>query len=450
MANVGVRSSMDRGRTWLKEKSPWAYKVLSFIKAQMISYWFFEALAIFVALAYKYPSFARHGGTIRGEYSIGYGAVAVIFLGSGLSMSTKSLMKNMGHWRAHLVVLVLQFLITPAILYGFACAIRAAHNAVISDWMLVGLIVTACCPTTVASNVVMTKQADGNDLLTLCEVFIGNVLGAVITPALVQLFTTGEWSFANPANGSSVTRVYKDVFKQIGLSVFIPLFVGQVLQNLFPKPVKIFYTKTKFNKVGSFMLVLIMWSSFSTAFYQHAFTAVSHQSIIMICFFNVGIYVFFTVICFLISRPIFLLKVFKEEPDRVKHSTAYIWSYHLFRPFYYNRRDTVAIALCGAAKTAALGVSLVTAQYGDNSPHLGQLLVPLVLYQSEQVLTAGILTKFMKKWIHAGPEYKQELELKLKAKDEEEAVPVQEEVDEGSDEVFAREEKGAVEKLRDT
>ncbi|GMF66923.1 unnamed protein product [[Candida] boidinii] len=62
--------------------------------------------------------------------------------------------------------------------------------------------------------------------------------------------------------------------------------------------------------------------------------------------------------------------------------------------------------LCGGAKTAALGVSLVSSQYGSDNPHLGELLVPLVLYQAEQVLAANVLTDFMKKWVHEGPEWK--------------------------------------------
>ncbi|GAV29043.1 hypothetical protein PMKS-002522 [Pichia membranifaciens] len=80
----------------------------------------------------------------------------------------------------------------------------------------------------------------------------------------------------------------------------------------------------------------------------------------------------------------------------------------MITPFYYNRADTVSVLLCGGAKTAALGVTLVSSQYGDHNPHLGELLVPLVLYQAIQVITAGLLTPFMKKWIHSGPDYKQQ------------------------------------------
>ena len=415
--------SIDDRIDALEKTSPRKYRVYSFLwRTVWLGYWFYIVLAIFIVIARFAPNFARHGGLIRGQYSIGYGAVIVIFLGSGLSMQTKQLVENVLHWRAHLTVFLLQFLVTSSIIFGFACAIKRANNPIISEWMLVGLIVTGCCPTTVSSNVVMTRKADGNVLLTLCEVFLGNLAGAFITPALVQMYCQGEWEFANPANGSTINDVYRNVMKQIGFCVFLPLFCGQVIQNVFPQQTKWFLVTFKFNKVGSFMLLLIMFSSFSTAFYQHAFTSVSHQSIIFICFFNFGIYLFFTAICFIFSRPLFLMFFFKKDPEE-STSKVYKFFYRLMRPFYYNRADTVSVLLCGGAKTAALGVTLVSSQYGDHNPHLGELLVPLVLYQAIQVITAGLLTPFMKKWIHAGPDYKQQHQDKSSPCDEETGKP---------------------------
>lgn len=385
----------------IKQSKPykWAKWVVDFLLQQ----WFFVLLGVFIALAHSYPNFAKQGGTIKAQYSIEYGAVAVIFLISGLSMATKDLLKNIAHWRAHFTVLSSSFLITSAIIYGIASGIKASKDGAIDNWLLVGLIVTHACPTTVSSNVVMTKQADGNFILTTCEVVIGNLLGAFITPALVQMYMTGGWDFGNPvhqATESSVLELYRSVMKQIGLSVFVPLFVGQVVQNIWPKQVKWCLATFKLNKVGSFMLLLIMYQSFSTAFAQDAFTSVSHASIIFLVFFNIGIYLFFTVLVFFYSRPPFILHYLPHEPTPESTKT-YRWCYKIFRPFYYNRRDTVSVMLCGPAKTAALGVSLVSSQYGSNNPKLGVLLVPLVLYQAEQVMTAQVLVKFMKKWIHA-------------------------------------------------
>lgn len=391
------------------------YKGLKWVVDFLIGQWFFVFLGIFIMLAYFFPEFAKLHGTLKAQYVISYGAVALIFLISGMSMSTKDLAKNMLNWRAHFTVLTMSFLITSSIIFGFACAVKRANNgSTIDNYLLVGMIVTHSCPTTVSSNVVMTKQAHGNDILTLCEVFIGNILGAFITPLLVQMYLQGEWRFGNPAyqpGGVDIplTTLYGNVMKQLGLSVFVPLFVGQVLQNVFPKQVKWSLTTFKLSKVGSFMLILIMWQSFSTAFSQRAFESVSHASIIFICFFNIAIYLFFTALSFAYSRPWFILKLFPTEPT-VESSKAYTICYKLFRPFYYNKRDTVSVMLCGPAKTAALGVSLISSQYGSDNPKLGILLVPLVLYQAEQVFTAQILVNFMKKWIYYGEAKAEDIE----------------------------------------
>lgn len=371
------------------------YKPLKSVFDYLVKKWFFVGLACFIALAHSYPTATK-------GVEIDYWAVAIIFFISGMSISTPELLLNMSNIHAHLSVLCMSFLITSAIVFGICSGIKAAGNHNISNWMLAGLIVTHSCPTTVSSNVVMTRQADGNVALCLCEVIIGSMLGAFITPALAQMYLSGSWQFANPANGTSVSTVYRHVMMQIGLSVFVPMFVGQVLQYFFLKQVKWCLRVFILSKVGTFCLLLIMWSSFCTAFAQHAFTSVSHASIIMICFFNVGMYLFFSIITFFYARPLPLARFFNKDPSNSSSSTSktYKIAYKIFKPFYYSKKDTVTLLLCGPAKTSALGVSLVTSQYGKNNPHLGELLVPLVLYQAEQVFAAGLLVPYMKKWIH--------------------------------------------------
>lgn len=286
----------------------WTHPITEYLKSQ----WFFFCLAIFIVIARFAPNFARDGGLIKGQYSIGYGCVAWIFLQSGLGMKSKSLMANMLNWRAHTTILVLSFLITSSIVYGFCCAVKAAKNPKIDDWVLIGLILTATCPTTVASNVIMTTNAGGNDLLCVCEVFIGNLLGAFITPALVQMYTGhAPFQYGNPATGNGIGALYGRVMKQVGLSVFLPLFVGQIIQNVFPTYTAYYmgFLKKYHIKIGSYMLLLIIFSSFSTAFYQNSFASVSHVCIIFICFFNLGIYIFFTGLSYLCARPWFIIKL---------------------------------------------------------------------------------------------------------------------------------------------
>lgn len=61
---------------------------------------------------------ARHGGVIRSEYSVLYGAVAFIFLVSGLQLSPEKLRKNVTNWRLHVLVHGISFAVIPAIVLG--------------------------------------------------------------------------------------------------------------------------------------------------------------------------------------------------------------------------------------------------------------------------------------------------------------------------------------------
>jgi predicted Na+-dependent transporter len=61
---------------------------------------------------------AAHGGVIRSEYSIVYGAVAFIFLVSGLSLPFSKLRQNVTNWRLHIIVQGISFAVIPAIMLG--------------------------------------------------------------------------------------------------------------------------------------------------------------------------------------------------------------------------------------------------------------------------------------------------------------------------------------------
>lgn len=302
----------------------------------------------------------------------------------------------------------ISLLITPAIFFGFAEAMRRANNNKIDPYILIGLIITGSTPTTISSNIVMTRQSNGNDSLALIEVTIGNILGAFVTPALVQLFTGSSTGFAygNPAQGSSVTALYGRVLKQLSLAVFLPLLVGQVVQNIWPKQVKYAFAKFYIAKLGSVGLLILIWATFSTAFHQNAFEEVPPESIIMVVFFNIGIYLLFCGISFALCRiptTLTATKWLDKNPDPPSFKTPRLfykyWLCRFVGPFYCSRKDTVAVILCGAAKTVVLGVPLINAQFSKQSDLIGRVSVPLVLYQGEQLVVTQLLIPLFKRWI---------------------------------------------------
>ncbi|KAJ3504498.1 hypothetical protein NM208_g16326 [Fusarium decemcellulare] len=92
----------------------WLKKAANLILAQYLIIGF----AIACVLGYYFPSVAQHGGTIRSEYSVLYGAVAFIFLVSGLQLSPGKLRKNVTNWRLHILVQGICFAVIPAIVLG--------------------------------------------------------------------------------------------------------------------------------------------------------------------------------------------------------------------------------------------------------------------------------------------------------------------------------------------
>lgn len=226
-----------------------------------IDQWFLLLMGLLILLAYFFPIVGRRGGSIRSEYTINYGAVAIIFLISGLSLPFDKLVKHARNIRLHLIVQTYSFLFTSAVFFGVAAA--ASTNPSIEVSALIGLIAVGCLPTTIASNVTMTREAGGDVAATMVSVTIGNLLGPFITPLLIaRLYLPAVTAFQAwiPVEAiGNLSPLYRNVMMQMGLSVYLPLAVGQVVRAIWTDFVQKTVTKYKLAKVGSVMLLLLVW-----------------------------------------------------------------------------------------------------------------------------------------------------------------------------------------------
>lgn len=71
----------------------------------------------------------------------------------------------------------------------------------------------------------MTRKANGNAALTIAQSTIGNLLGPFVTTALIKLYTGPHVWYTDilPETSGGMGETYRYVFKQLGLSVFVPL-----------------------------------------------------------------------------------------------------------------------------------------------------------------------------------------------------------------------------------
>src|SRR4051812_13148431 len=194
----------------------------------LLDQWFVLAMGVVIIIASQVQIPAAHQA--KKEIVVSYLSVSVVFFITGCTLPTRVLIDNYSKWTIHIFVQIQCFLMTSAIVFGIVSACATNHSFM-DPGLLVGMIIGGCLPTTISSNVVMTRQAHGNQALTVVETTIGNFIGPFVSPALVQMYiSTGAWyNHFLPSSESHYGEIYRRVFKQLGLSIYLPMMVGQIV-----------------------------------------------------------------------------------------------------------------------------------------------------------------------------------------------------------------------------
>ncbi|KAJ4413448.1 hypothetical protein N0V82_008522 [Gnomoniopsis sp. IMI 355080] len=298
-------------------------------------------------------------------------AVAIIFFINGCTTPTKLLLENGKRWKEHLLIQIMCFGLTSATTFAVVSAAATKEN-VLDPALLNGVVLLGCLPTALAFNTVMTKKANGNAELTLTESVLGSILGPVLTTVLMQGYSSRECWYTSilPKSQGGYSEVFKAAFKQLGLTLFMPLAVGQITLNILPKATETVFTQYKGRKLASIALLILIWSACDSAFETGAIAALGQNNMIFAVFLAVALFIFWL-------------------------GAAMLASILLHLP----RGDVIAAMFCVSTKTPALGLPLITALYaGLDASNSAKLTVPMVLYQCVQTCLSSLATIPLRRW----------------------------------------------------
>ncbi len=202
-----------------------------------------------------------------------------------MQLSPEKLREHVTNWRLHIVVqginLVLipivqlsqylkrspfdlnglRVLKSPIVIVHVVIAAGGVSSGAIEASVLVGMIVASCIPTTIASNVVMTRNSGGDEAAAIIEVVIGNVVGSVLAPWLIYGFLPSgpEFESLRPAPPTNLGPMYASVMQQLGLSVLLPLAVGQTLRWTWPRQATWILSTFYLPQFCSVLMAMLVW-----------------------------------------------------------------------------------------------------------------------------------------------------------------------------------------------
>ncbi|MDZ7282976.1 bile acid:sodium symporter [Sphingomonas sanguinis] len=302
---------------------------------------FILSLLATVALATILP--ARGGFAMFAGYLADAGIVLLFFL-HGAKLSRDAIWTGMRNWPLHLAVLASTFILFPLLGLGM---IRLPG---IDPSLAMGILFLTLLPSTVQSSIAFTAIARGNVAAAICSASFSNLLGILVTPALVALLMKVEGGA-----GVSLASV-----EGILLQLLAPFVAGHLLRPWIGGFVG--RHKSLLTLVDRGSILLVVYTAFGAAVVEGLWTRVSPGdlgSLFLLCLLLLGLILVAT---YLIARAMRL------PPE-----------------------DAIVLQFCGSKKSLASGVPMAGVLFP--AAQVGVILLPVMLFHQIQLIACAMLAR---------------------------------------------------------
>lgn len=297
--------------------------------------------AILIAYLFSTGAALLHVSTIT---DVGIG---LIFFFYGLKLSLNEIRVGLSNYRLHILVQCCTFILFPLIILAF----KPLLFNWVGELLWVGLFFLAVLPSSVSSSVVMVSLAKGNVPAAIFNASISGLIGVVITPLWLGLVV-------NEVQGISFT----EVFSKLIIQIIIPIVLGVTLNKKFGH---IAHKHKKWiSNFDKFIIVLIVYTSFSHSFILHLFSGMKWTHFVLL-------YVCVLVLFFLVMFIVNLLGT---------------------KVFRFNTEDNITALFCGSKKSLVHGSVMAKVMFG-NTPNGSLFILPIMLYHISQILIIAVIAE---------------------------------------------------------
>ncbi|CAM9247825.1 unnamed protein product, partial [Hapterophycus canaliculatus] len=309
------------------------------LKAFLNKRFFLLGAAAMVASAKLAPSFGTKGGLL--SLAVSQAGVSLVFFLVGLTIKVDELAGAALNFRLNILTQTFSLGVLPAVGLGLSRLFAAGgmHPA-LAD----GVLILMALPTTVNMCVILTQSAEGNTAAAAFNAVLGNLLGVVVTPALLLMLLGRRLDMAP----SLLTT-----FKRLGIKVVLPLALGQLAR--FTPLRKLQQRKPKaISRLSECVLLSIIYTTFCDTFANPVGTTAGGG--------GGGVLVLMATLPVVHLLSLAALDALSRLPF-----------------LKVNERDRIAVMFCGTHKTLAFGIPLIKALF-EGHPSLGMLATPLLLF----------------------------------------------------------------------
>ncbi len=271
--------------------------------------------------------------------------IILLFFFHGARLARDQVLNGLLHWRLHAVILACTFLFFP--LLGLAA--RAAFPQLLPATLWTGMLFLCALPSTVQSAIAFVSLAQGNVPAAVASASASQMLGVVLTPALMTLLT-GAHGEAMGIGGIA----------KIAAEIVLPFLVGHLSRPWTGAWVA--RHKAVLGLTDRSTILIAVYGAFSAAVIGGLWRQVPPSTLALLC-----------------------------AVDAILLGVGLGFTWWIGRALGFDRADRVAIQFCGTKKSLVQGVPMAKVLFPG--PQTGVILLPIMLFHQMQLMACAFIAR---------------------------------------------------------